>query len=262
MNRREGGKTAERAGRVFEDALRHAHDVYEKLGIAVIKQLPVPTVPVGGGYRRLSARQGYDFEGTLGPNAGTTKDPTCWHGLTIAMEAKRCERQASFPVLAPEKTGFGLKSHQLRALAKAAEFGAITVVVWKNGDNRLVMLPDAVVSWWHQIGTSGGRVPLAAFQSYDSYIYPDYGPIEDWLYPVRVWLEKNGRPCPHVRSAFKMIPYTIDRATRTVTISPGKDEVKASTKVVDQVMIDAVARESKTTQEFVEKLHALAPANE
>lgn len=263
MNRREGGKQAERGGRAFEDALKHAHDAYETLGSARIRQLPVPTVYVGNGLRRLSARQGYDFEGFFGPNAGTIPDPTCWHGMGLVMEAKRCERRmASLPVLAADKTGFGLKAHQLQSLAEAMDFGAVAAVVWRNGEERRVLGPGGVRRWAKAIGLEGGRIPAGDFSSYDEFIYPDLGPIEDWLFPVRVWLEKHGRPSAAPRSTFAMIPYTIDRANRTVTIDPGKEERKVSTKVVDQVMIDDIARESRTTDEFQEKLRALASANE
>lgn len=188
------GKRAQSGGKGFEGELAAAHAVYERLGVAAIDHLPVTTNPMprgwlkdpkahGGMARILSAKQGFDYYGTIGPNTTPHGDLL---GRAVAMEAKAS---------AMHKTSLGitdkgpLRPHQLRALAERhTKFATLTAIVWRNGEERGVLLPDAIVTAWQdfRLGTRKS-VPWRAFTRYPVRALDEAGPVEDWLGVLLAW---------------------------------------------------------------------------
>lgn len=221
------GLAAGRSGASFERELDLVHDAYRRERVATVQRLPVPTVPMprshlspagiaatGGSARRLGERQGFDYQGWFGVRGGTTQEPARYRGLAICMEAKANDRPCpSLPIIAKGRVGRsitgkkrngggGLKEHQLRALVEAARDGAVACVVWRCGppDHREpggsetfrgVLLGPAIIAALEAFEAGGRRsVPRSAFTPYS--VLP--GTIfEDWLFPVREWMEREGR---------------------------------------------------------------------
>ena len=263
------GAKAQADGLGFENSLDLAHKAFRARGIAWIEHLPVPTVPAGPVLRRLSRKQRYDYDGVLGPNAGPSYDLGRWFGLAIAMEAKAtAEQKPSLPIVKEDGSSGGLKIHQLDALAEAwRDFGVIAVLVWRNGDQRLVLLPPAV-DRAHRTFHAGGRrsIPVAAFEPFDVVPYPQHSIVEDWLYPVRGWLQSNGRPCP-AQSRLKdydMVNYRYDEGSKTVTIpvvGDGEDIVLENV-TADQHMLNHLAIRATSPEDLRSRIESIGPANE
>lgn len=258
INRVKGGVQGERAGRAFEDHLQAAHQAYAAYGIAYVQRMPVPTAPRGGGQLRvLTARQGYDFVGTFGPNAGPEIDPGAYHGRAIAMEAKRSSgAMASLPIVPKDKQGFGIKEHQLKSLAVAyRDFGAVAVIVWRNGETGLFLPPDALLSAWERWEREEiKRIPRGEFLKYEFDVaFPRYARVEDWLYPVRCWLEERGAPSHALspRKTYRMITYSINPIKKAVVVWNGTQVVREiPCEHPDRAMIERAARESETIDQF------------
>lgn len=188
------GKRSQSQGKGFEAELAHAHDVYERNGIAGIDHLPVSTNPMprgwlkepkthGGIARILSAKQGFDYYGTIG---GVSRPADALLGRAVAMEAKATAMHK--PSLGITDKG-PLRPHQLRALAERfTRFHTLTAIVWRNGEERGVLLPDAIVTAWQdfRLGTRKS-VPWRAFTRYPVHAIDDAGPIEDWLSVLVAW---------------------------------------------------------------------------
>jgi len=267
------------SGAKYETRLSRAHEVYAKSGLASIRRLPVPTAPIPGKYihiidramgpgrahtlRSLVSRQGYDYMGVFGPNAGPDFQLDRYHGRAIAMEAKRTsEKSTSLPIIADDKKGSGLQFHQLDALATDyRDFGVVSVLCWQNGDQGMVLLPDKILET-HTRFMSGGRksIPVAEFVPYDVVTYPSHGDIEDWLYPVRLWLESNDAPSSSLSSSkvFKMIMYTFNAAARVITVGGKVVENISATRDA----LDAIAKTSADADEFIRRAKTLGSANE
>jgi penicillin-binding protein-related factor A (putative recombinase) len=264
-----GGMRAEAAGRRFEDALARTHAAYRDHGLADIQRLPVPTRPYGErNLRVLAERQGYDFIGLLGPNAGPDVHLGAYHGRAVVMEAKRSsERAASLPIRRAGQEGFGVKIHQLDALADAyLDFGAIAVIVWRNGEQGLVLLPPDVLAAREATKEDRWRIPAAAFEPYQTVSYPRHPEVEDWLFSVRTWLEEGLPPSPAMsrRKAHPMIHYAIDHMRKTVAVLDAKAKKpieKVTVQVVDPPIIEQLARSCHTPKEFLEKVKGLQVAH-
>lgn len=186
------GRAAYASGRGFEADLEWTHGKYRAARIADVFKLPVTTQAMPKGWlqdprksgvcRILSERQRADYVGTLGPQAGAGL-----LGRSVLMEAKyTSERAPSLPIIpAGKKSGSGLKAHQLESLANCAEFGAIGVIVWRNGHERLVFMPPVVTWAWakFRLGQVKRLHPVDAIE-----YHRDGGAggdaIEDWLSPV------------------------------------------------------------------------------
>lgn len=205
------GLVAGRSGASFERDLDFVHDLYRRDGVATVNRLPVPTVPIppawltehgrlqcGGMARRLASRQGYDYSGWFGRRGGTDEEPAAYAGHCIAMEAKVSGKRKSSIAVVPENVkGSGVQIHQLRALADAARDGAIACLVWRCGDPhsrddaetfRGVLLPPAIIAAVEAFDRDGRRsIPRHEFTPYTLLPRTD---IEDWLFPVRCWMEK------------------------------------------------------------------------
>lgn len=150
-----GGSSAQAGGKHFEAELGSMHAAYEGAGVAKIWQLPVETQPMprswlrqaqqGGIARILSARQLCDYTGYL-----------MGSGRAVIMEAKATKaEERSMAIVKAGTNGAGLKEHQLKALSQAAQYGALSCLVWRNGPNDLLIRGDLLVSLWQEfrIGT-------------------------------------------------------------------------------------------------------------
>lgn len=132
INRSFAGMRGKRAGDAFERMLEVTHRMYLARGVADIYKLPVPTAPAPrhvrgahGGLRVLSERQRCDYTGHL-----------IGSGRAVYMEAKSChEPMGRLPIIGNSRSGFGIKQHQLEALAAADDHGAIGAIVWQNGED-------------------------------------------------------------------------------------------------------------------------------
>ena len=272
MDRVETGRAASKRGDSFEDELAHANGAYLRLGIAKVRKLPVPTRATGPRNRVVIARQGYDFQGTFGPAAGPGDWPSAWHGLSIAMESKITSKGApSLPIKMATSGkkrggGSGLGEHQLKALAEEyRDFGAASCVVWRNGDAGLVLTPDKILETWLDYEAGGRKsIPKDRFETYDVVPYPDAGEIHDWLYTLRVWLERHGRPAAGLstRKPFEMVNYDTDHRTKELVVTVEGNEVRVKPLVFDEREIQAAAREAKSPNEFVELVKRIGFANE
>jgi hypothetical protein len=246
-------------GAAFEDSLdQHAHEAYRHHGIADICKLPVPTRSIGINRRVLTSRQRYDFEGRLGPMAGPTQAPSAYHGSAIVMESKATGSSKTSLAITKSTKNTGISGHQLEALAIATcMWGAVGVVVWKNGDKRLVLTPDRVIKA-NAIYQQGGRksIPADEFVAYDRAEYPGYGKIEDWLYPVRCWIENNGLPSATMAAVWSGMPmqYKIEDGKLYIRETAGEDrpwECLGSPAVVHhRSILDQIATESKDAEAF------------
>lgn len=295
VKRHVAGVQGQESGQDFEQALSQSHEAYLAGGLAWIDQLPVPTVPVRGelaqsiaarlgaarlgGLRQLSRRQGYDFFGHFGPEAGPPTDPGAWHGLAIAMEAKRStEQTTSLPIASPRMEkghiayGTGLRDTQLDALVAAyMDFGVVSAVVWRNGNQGLVLLPDAIHAAWAAFHAGGRKsIPVSQFQPYDVVDYPRTFNVHDWLFPVRCWLEKNGRPSPALsqRKTYHMLNFRIDyHAQQVVAKRQDGSEVSSGTQMSPRLinerhLLEKLARECTDADAFIDKVNSFEAADE
>lgn len=277
------GVAAQADGQAFEHTLNLTHAAYRETGMASIDQMPVPTAPAAATLSRyrvrvpykmlailriLKRRQGYDYWGTFGPNAGPSYDLGRWFGLSIAAEAKSTtKRQSALRLLDEKQGGGGMKMHQLNALADSwRDFGVISVIIWRNGSERYVLLPPAVLLARDRF-RDGGRhsVPVAEFESFDAVRYPRHPIVEDWLYTVRGWLESVGRPCPAMSTLkdYEMVNYKINEGDKTVTAFDGEgNEHLIEDVLMDFPMINSLAVKAENVDQFKTWLKDLAPANE
>lgn len=261
LARHQAGGRAAKAGESFEQLLDKAHRGFDEHGIAKVRRLPVPTKAIGARMRVIVARQGYDYVGTFGPNAGPTADPGAWHGLTIAMEAKsNAERKGTMRIIRDKKDGAGIQWHQLQALSEAyAEWGAAAALVWRNGADRLVLMPDVITAAARE-AEAGTRVSIAAaeFVPYQEAVYPKAGAVEDWIYEIRCWLENHGRPGPATakRKAYRAMEFTTNPAKNQVVVKDDSGTLHTinDVKVMDRPTLERISRESATPQEFEDKL--------
>lgn len=205
---REGRKAAAQ-GDAWEAELENAHKGYQECGVALITKRPVPTSPAprswvapqhqkfAGIIRVLSKRSACDYSGCV------KVDP--FHGRTVMMEAKHTASAAtSLPVILRGKAS-GLQYHQLTELRRVRRFGGYGCVVWKNGDQRLILLPDKIEAYWVTAteAMSNGRrkqvsIPANSFTQFSRDVIRsmddgrEWGEVENWLVPLVQWVrEKN-----------------------------------------------------------------------
>lgn len=160
----QGGRDAQSGGKAFEAILEQTHAWYRQNKIADIDKLPVATAPMprawiarehqakGGMARILSERQRADYFGVMGGDIKLPPNPRN-HGMgcCIQMEAKsQIEAAKSLPITRPDQKGYGLKAHQLEGLVRAADFGALVAVVWRNGPNGLVFGEPVLRDAWNK----------------------------------------------------------------------------------------------------------------
>ena len=215
---RDRGRDANRTGKLFENALENAHEVYAAMGFAMIEQRPVDTSPMPPSYlsrlgtekvgpraRQLSKRAGFDFFGTMGPWAGPDEDLGMFFGRSIAMESKNSQsKKTLLPISGShlKNPSGGLQEHQLRALVQfSRDFGGVAVLVWNNGGERMVLLPpylDRALDDFIQ--DKAKSIPAGWFTPYkvipsvtvwDGKNRVEYRDVEDWMQPVFAWLEKG-----------------------------------------------------------------------
>ncbi len=264
-----GGAKASRIGKDFEDALDITNRAYEAHGHVWMRKLPVPTVYIGNGLRRLSAKQGWDYYGLFGPNAGPKGNEGMYYGLAIAMEAKATEKsKASMPVTESTASGGGISYHQLKSLAHVIQdWGMVGVIVWMNGGDLMVLLPDDILAAKVMFDDKVRKsIPRDMFTAAEVVSYPNHPHVFDWLYVVRLWLEKNGLPSSsssHIR-AYDMILYRLDISRKTIQASDGVGGWRegVQTEVLDRTYLDGLARSSKSAEEFEQKVKDVRSANE
>lgn len=271
------GARAQADGQRFENMLDIAHATYRSYGIADIYQLPVPTAPAKTPpFRILSHRQRFDYVGVFGPNAGPRGNPGAWFGLAIAMEAKAsAKRKPSLPIIDDRKRGArgaGIKYHQLDSLVRTwLDFGSVAALVWRNGQDRLVLLPpDLLTSLEDFLADRRKSIPADRFTAFDVVPYEARGRgrdpvVEDWLYTLRCWLEQTGRPCPGQsrRKDFDMVNYRVNEVEKLITTF----EVDGTERVVrpriwDLAMINRLALSATDAEDFERRLMAMTTANE
>lgn len=262
------GTKAARIGKDFERVLALTHTAYADHGLARIDKLPVPTVYAGSGYYRVVARQGYDYIGSFGPNSGPKAHPSMYLGLSIAMEAKANDKtKSSLAIVESTKTSGGVSVHQLAALSEGyTEWGMVSAIVWGNGDDLLVLPPDGVVRAMERFqGGERKSIPASDFLSVDRVTYPQHPIVVDWLFEIRCWLEVNGVPGParSTRRQYDMIAYRLDVSRKVIRIrKDDEDERVVPTELLDRVILDQIARESRSVDEFIEKVQHVGTANE
>lgn len=176
----ERGKAAQRLGASFERALEFTHTAWEAKGLARIQRLPVDTFfapkrikdPLGqfrtGQIKILASRQGFDYRGELAS------------GRSVTMEAKATGIHKTNIAIGER----GIRPHQLQKLADGIRrFNALGLIVWNNGGQRLVLLPDEVVA-------AADRYAAGQTKSINHEIFRPYdvmGGIEDYLGRVQEW---------------------------------------------------------------------------
>jgi len=189
------GKRVQRDGKNFEAFIDQANAHYELCGLAKVEKLPVATQPMpkkwlhrdhwmkSGIARILSERAPFDYYGTLGM-CGPAGDESRWYGRAVAMECKSTQANTRLAV-GPKAT---LKEHQLAACATSwSRFGTVAVIVWNNGEERGVLLPNQIVHAWQQyrLGSRGSKgIPWSKFTPYPLRRIDEGPTIEDWLTPV------------------------------------------------------------------------------
>lgn len=152
----------------FERQLNLVHAQYRAMGVAEIRQLPVPTAAAPRKWqqrgapplRMRSERSPYDFAGHMRASP--------FRGISVAMESKidhaAGDASPSLKIHGENKTGSGLQFHQLRALAEAHQDGCIAAVVWASGINaRILCIPGVVLAGaWAEFRSEGRKsIPAA-----------------------------------------------------------------------------------------------------
>jgi len=178
-SKRESGRAAASLGAAFEDDLDRTHAALRVAGVADIARLPVDTAPAPGRIsdptgkirpgqlRVLRQRQSFDYRGVLKG------------GRSIAVEAKATTSRKTSIKIGPG----GIRPHQLDALAdQYARFNQIGIVVWRNGPDRLVLLPGAVIEAHHRFSIGERKsIPASAFARYRL-----VGGLESYLEPLGI----------------------------------------------------------------------------
>ena len=196
------GKRSAAEGKAWERELEWTHKGYLECGVAMIDKVPVPTVPVmiGQGkakrmFRRFSERTACDYIGCVAVPP--------FNGRTAMMEAKHTAKEAPSLVVVLRGSGSGLQFHQLAALHRVRKFGGYGCVVWKNGDQRLILLPDQITVWHAQalrmvsIGRKSMKIPVRVFESFERQELRNmdsgapWGDAENWLLPLTRWVKAN-----------------------------------------------------------------------
>lgn len=189
------GRRATSAGKAFEQRLTWAHQCYAENGIAQIYKAEVPTQPAPrhllarqaayGMVRIFSARAKPDYYGAFTYIAGIDRFAT-----PIQMEAKSNGEHANFlRIRAKSQKEHGVKEAQLETLVNDwRRFGIVGVLVWLNGDDRLIFLPDTLAS--AMAGFRNGTVDRLRAEDATTFPrvqMPQYGYIEHWLGPAVAW---------------------------------------------------------------------------
>lgn len=194
------GYQAKKQGDAWERELECTHKGYRDCGIALVTKVPVPTIPVMIGQgenrrmlRKFSERTACDYTGCV------AVDP--FSGRAVMMEAKHsADSKPSLPVIL-RGDGSGLQYHQLTELRRVRRYGGYGCVVWKNGDDRLILLPDQIETVWITAtdAMSNGRrkqvsIPARRFQPFSREVIRDmgtgrdWGEVENWLLPLALWV--------------------------------------------------------------------------
>lgn len=191
------GRRATSAGKLFEKQLAWAHQCYSEQRIAQIYKAEVPTQPAPrhllarqdsfGMVRIFSSRAKPDYYGA----APVTIDDKRF-AVPIQMEAKsNGEFQKSLRIRAKGQKEHGVKEAQLETLvADWRRFGTLGVLVWLNGEKRLIFMPDVLAAAME--GFKNGTCDRLSAE--DATIYPRkqfaaYGYIEHWIGPALAWWE-------------------------------------------------------------------------
>lgn len=176
-----GGARAQASGKGFEAALEYTHAAYRAAGLADIWRLPVDTAPMPPGWMRnpaqagigriLRSRQKGDYAGWL-PG-----------GRAILMEAKATSTRArSMNVIPKGGEGSGLRAHQLEALADAAAWGVISALVWKNGEDRIVVPGPVLIDLCRDVKMGKiRRIDRSFGTAFPLSVVAGVGGCEDWL---------------------------------------------------------------------------------
>lgn len=192
------GRHATSAGKIFEQHLSFAHQSYSEQRIAQIYKAEVPTQPAPrhllakqesyGMVRIFSARAKPDYYGA----APVTIDGKRL-AIAVQMEAKsNGEYQKSLRIRAKGQKEHGVKEAQLETLvADFRRFGTLGVLVWLNGEKRLIFMPDVLAAAME--GFKNGTCDRLSAE--DATIYPRvqvprFGYIEHWIGPALTWWEK------------------------------------------------------------------------
>jgi len=193
------GRRATSAGKAFEQRLTWAHQCYAENGIAQIYKAEVPTQPAPrhllarqaayGMVRIFSARAKPDYYGA----APVTIDGRRV-SIPIQMEAKsNGEVMKSIRIRAKGQKEHGVKEAQLETLVTDwRRFGILGVLVWLNGDKRLIFMPDDLGSALDEFRAG----TLDRLYSEHATVFPrvqapQYGYVEHWLGVALAWWDKQ-----------------------------------------------------------------------
>lgn len=188
------GKNAQAHGKQYEADLVYANSWYDLKRVCSVEQLPVPTQPLppdaltsskyAGRARLLAKPAPCDFVGVLGDIGRGLEQ--C-RGQAVFMESKfSAKAKASMPI----RTGSDLRPHQLKELAlRRRNYDAISVIVARYGDDRGVLLPDAVERAFEQYEFDGKKsIPWSEFTPYEVRPAAAGHLIEHWMEPVIEWM--------------------------------------------------------------------------
>jgi|GEM_PF-3848593 len=189
------GRRAISAGKAFEQWLAWTHKYYQQRQMAQIYKAEVPTQPAPhrliadprhfGMVRIFSSRAKPDYYGGV-PYI------VAGHAVSvpIQMEAKsNGERQRALRIRAKGQKEHGVKESQLEILVQDwVNFGILGVLVWLNGETRLIFTPDvlevALRDW--RLGKVD-RLSAEDATTYPRRHVPGSGYIEHWLAPAMAW---------------------------------------------------------------------------
>lgn len=166
-------------GAAFEFAIEHSNNVYEHLGLALVKKRPTPVKILGttaGGkvHGHLEKRSTVDYDGTL-PG-----------GKAIFFEAKECALPERFPL-------DSLAEHQYEHLAAAHRLGAVSFLLIEFTARRTVYLVPfkTLERYWHRWKTDGSRgtasIPRDELDVYGYVVEEGRVPIDYLPVVRRVW---------------------------------------------------------------------------
>lgn len=160
------GRRAAKSGRSLERDLGDVHKAYRAAGVAALDNLNMATAPyvlpqavhalakragtrTPGMLRRIVGRAPYDFGGTLGPALGSR-----WCGRSVIVEAKNTTNPAASMAISEA----GVSMVQLVELVERWErWGAVSVLVWRNGDQVGVLGPAELVAVLAEAQEAGGK---------------------------------------------------------------------------------------------------------
>ena len=203
--RKQLGKANQSRGLEWEREIRATFELYERAGVALLSELPPPTVPAP---KIVRTGHGMPLWVRAGASPFSVYGIACRDGRFSAAELKASRDRKHLRIVLPDikggkvvqaktATGGGIHLHQLEALARVAENGGVARIVWNNDGEVLVLREPGIINAWAQGEASwrskiaGGRaakgegsIAAACFDAVDDVLYGDIAISPDWLGPM------------------------------------------------------------------------------